>query len=261
MPSLRELNLIVSGAASGIGLATAAAAVAAGARVTMVDRDAAAVAAAADRLSRRGSATAIVCDVTDKAEVDAAVERVVERFGSVNALVTSAGIEKSAPSHLVAGTDWRATIDVNLTGTFLLCQAVIASRLPRQAATLAIVCVSSPAAFAGFSAGGNAAYSASKGGVSALVRTLAIEYAGHGVRVNAVVPGPTETPLMWANVAETEVDAVRREVEAAIPLGRLAQPGEIADAIAWLLSDQAKYVTGSHLVCDGGLLAKAAIAV
>jgi NAD(P)-dependent dehydrogenase (short-subunit alcohol dehydrogenase family) len=259
--ALSELNLIVSGAASGIGLATADAAVEAGARVALLDRDTAAVTAAAARLSTRGVATAVVCDVTDRAGVDAAVERVAEQFGSVNALVTCAGIEKSAPSHLVPGADWRAAIEVNLTGTFLLCQAVLASWARRRPGSLAIVCVSSPAAFVGFSAGGNAAYSASKGGVSALVRSLAIEYAGQGARVNAVVPGATETPLMWANVPEAEVDAVRREVAEAIPLGRLAQPGDIAGAIAWLLSDQARYVTGTHLVCDGGLLAKAAIAV
>lgn len=261
MSSLRDSTLIVSGAGSGIGLATALAAAEVGANVAMLDRDAAALADAAGRVARGGSALPITCDVSDKDQVDAAVEQVVELFGTPQGLVTAAGIEKGAPSHLVSEPDWRKTLDVNLTGTFLLCQAVLAARSADRSGTTSIVLVSSPAAFVGFAAGENAAYSASKGGVSALVRTLAVEYAAHGVRVNGIVPGATETPLMWANVADEDIESVRRDVAEAIPLGRLARPGEIADAIIWLLGDASKYVTGTHLVCDGGLLAKATIAV
>ena len=99
-----------------------------------------------------------------------------------------------------------------------------------------------------------------KGGVSALVRTLALDYAPYGIRVNAVVPGATDTPMMWAGFPAAEREAARRDVEQKakneIPLGRLARPEEPARAVLWLLSDESSYVTGSHLVCDGGILAK-----
>jgi NAD(P)-dependent dehydrogenase (short-subunit alcohol dehydrogenase family) len=123
----------------------------------------------------------------------------------------------------------------------------------------AIVCISSPFALA--ATGGVAAYSASKAGVCALVRSLAIDYAPMGIRVNALLPGPAETELMWANVPASQVDATRQTVCREVPLGRLADPVEIARAALWLLSDAASYVTGAQLACDGGLLARAAISV
>jgi 3-oxoacyl-[acyl-carrier protein] reductase len=124
------------------------------------------------------------------------------------------------------------------------------------------VCTSSPSAFTGFAGGGNGAYGASKGGVSALVRSLAIDYAPQGIRVNAVVPGATDTPLLLVGTPSEERAAARddllREAGRQIPLGRLGRPDEIAAAVVWLLSDDASYVTGSHLVCDGGLMARSA---
>ena len=97
--------------------------------------------------------------------------------------------------------------------------------------------------------------------MSALVRSLAVDYARHGIRVNAVVPGATETPLMWANVSDADRASVEETVRAEVPMGRLADPEEPAQAVLWLLSGDSSYVTGSHLVCDGGILAKASISV
>lgn len=254
--SLKEACIVVSGAGSGIGLATSRAAVEAGAKVVLLDLH-----VPSDLDLTTDSALVIPTDVTDRAQVDSAVSQAIERFGVPTGLVASAAIDRGGPTHLVPSEDWSATLQINLTGTFQLCQSLLAAGLRNDDWHASFVCVSSPAAFVGFAAGENAAYSASKGGVSGLVRSLAVEYAARGIRVNAVVPGATETPLMWANVTETEHAAVRREVEAAIPLGRLAQPDDIAPAILWLLSDEARYVTGSHLVCDGGLLAKSAMPV
>jgi NAD(P)-dependent dehydrogenase (short-subunit alcohol dehydrogenase family) len=97
--------------------------------------------------------------------------------------------------------------------------------------------------------------------VSSLVRSLAVDYARYGIRVNAVVPGATDTPLMWAGLSEEEMRSRREELSGEIPLGRLADPDEPAEAVLFLLSEQSRYVTGSHLVCDGGILAKASISV
>jgi NAD(P)-dependent dehydrogenase (short-subunit alcohol dehydrogenase family) len=256
---LSQRVVLVTGAGSGIGLAAATAALKQGALVAFADRDGAAVRNAVADAAQPGRTLAIECDVTSVEQVDAAFEVVETTFGPVSGLVNSAAIERGGPSHLVDPAAWRSTIEVNLTGTFQVSQRALRAEASRQG--LSIVCVSSPAAFVGFAAGENAAYSASKGGVSALTRTLAIEYAPNGVRVNAVVPGATETPLMWANVPSGEIDGARREVEGAVPLGRLADPDEIAEAIVWLLGNRSAYVTGTHLVCDGGLLAKAAISV
>jgi NAD(P)-dependent dehydrogenase (short-subunit alcohol dehydrogenase family) len=124
-----------------------------------------------------------------------------------------------------------------------------------------IVLCGSPAAQVGLGAGGATAYAASKGAVAAMTTSLAVDYASHGVRVNAVVPGPTETPLMWSNVPAARRAEVRSELEAQVPLGRLARPDEIASTALWLLSDASSYTTGSLVRCDGGVLAKASVSV
>ena len=116
-----------------------------------------------------------------------------------------------------------------------------------------------PAAFVGFAGGGNSAYAASKGGVSAFVRSAAIDYASVGIRVNAVVPGATNTPmLLGTEDAHEGLRRIRAAAAEQIPLGRVAEPSEVAAAVVWLLSDDASYVTGTQLVCDGGLMAKSA---
>ncbi len=124
-----------------------------------------------------------------------------------------------------------------------------------------IVCTSSPTGLVALSAGGAGAYSASKAGIAALVRCMAVDYARYGIRVNSIVPGATETPLMWNNVAPENIARMREQVGNEVPLGRLARPEEPAQGVAWLLSDESSYVTGSNLICDGGILAKASISV
>jgi NAD(P)-dependent dehydrogenase (short-subunit alcohol dehydrogenase family) len=151
------------------------------------------------------------------------------------------------------------SVGVDLRGTWLCCRAAIRCFL-RAGRAGAIVCTSSPAAEVGLP-GGTAAYSAAKGGVSALVRSLAVEYAGRGIRVNAIAPGPTETELMWANVDGVQVRSMRRQVADEVPVGRLADPREPALAALWLLSDEASYVTGAQLAVDGGVLARASVSV
>ncbi len=253
--------VLVTGAASGIGAAVASAGARAGAWVAALDR----VLPRVDTLGLddpdAARVLALEVDVRDERAVQHAITMCCEELGVPTGVLANAGIEINGAAHELSRDDWARVLDVNLTGAFLTAKHAIGAMLAAGAAG-SVVCTSSPSAFVGFAGGGNAAYAASKGGISAMVRSLALDYAGRGVRVNAVVPGATDTPLLVAGVAPAQqVEARRRIVEEAveqIPLGRLAAPEEVAAAVLWLWSDAASYVTGSHLVVDGGLLAKSA---
>jgi NAD(P)-dependent dehydrogenase (short-subunit alcohol dehydrogenase family) len=258
-PEIRPLPsgpILVTGGARGIGLAIARLAAPAGVPVAIVDRDADALERAASALG--GDCLLVACDVRDEAQVRAAFETALNEFGSLQGVVASAGIDRSAPFDELPTADLDDVLAVNLRGTALTCREALRRMLPAGAGS--IVCVSSPFAFVGGPAG-TGAYSASKGGVSALVRALAVEYGPRGIRVNAVLPGPTETDLMWANVDPADVPAAREQVAGELPLRRLAEPDEPARAALWLLSDAASYVTGAQLACDGGVLAKASVSI
>jgi NAD(P)-dependent dehydrogenase (short-subunit alcohol dehydrogenase family) len=249
--------LVITGAARGIGAAAALLAVEQGYAVALLDRDSDLAEQHADLLrDRGGKCAAIACDVSDERDVREAFAAAQSSFGPPSALLTSAGIDRGGRAHELDPATWDDVIAVNLRGTFLACRAALEAMVPRAGA---IVCVSSPFALVATEA--VAAYASSKGGVSALVRSLAIDYASYGIRVNAILPGPTETELMWANVPSTEIETMRAAVAREVPLSRIADPAEIARAALWLLSDAASYVTGAQLACDGGLLARAAISV
>lgn len=252
-PPERDGATLITGSGSGIGAASAELLAGRGERLVLADLHADTLEAVADRCREAGSpgVQVEVVDVTDASRVEAAVAAGVEAFGAVDRLVTSAGIDRGAPAHEMTEENWDQVVDINLKGTFLAIRAVLA-RLIEEEKPGSIVCVSSIAAQVGLDEA--AAYCASKGGVSAMVRALAIEYAAHGVRINAIAPGATETPLMWANVGDDELQEVRGVVDDVVPMGRLAKPVEQAQVVAWLLSDEASYVTGSVLVSDGGVV-------
>ena len=237
---------LVTGAGSGIGAAVARAAARAGMRVAALD------VAGLDGLG--DGILALEADVCDEGAVAGAIARCRERLGVPTAVLANAGVERNGPAHAIPLEEWERTLQVNLTGAFLTARHAIRAMLDAGTGG-SVVCTSSPAAFVGFAGGGNAAYAASKGGVSALVRSIALDYAGAGIRVNAVVPGATDTPLLGADAERpARVERAREQ----IPLGRLGRPDDVADAVLWLWSDAASYVTGSHLVVDGGLMAKSA---
>jgi NAD(P)-dependent dehydrogenase (short-subunit alcohol dehydrogenase family) len=256
---LADEAIVITGAAVGIGRAVALTCAERGASVAVLDRDGDGAAAVAAEAREKGAKSAVdlACDVSSEEDVKAAFTTAVSALGPLRGLVCNAGIDRGGMAHELATDTWRQVIATNLEGVYLCCKHGLRAFL-EEGQGGSIVCVSSPLAFRGFS-GGTTAYSASKGGVSALVRSLAIDYAPYGVRVNAVVPGATETTLMWANVPESDVDRMREVVRSEVPLGRLAVPEEPARAAVWLLSRDASYVTGSHLVCDGGVLAKGAL--
>jgi NAD(P)-dependent dehydrogenase (short-subunit alcohol dehydrogenase family) len=206
------------------------------------------------------SALGLGCDVTSEEQVETAFNEIQKRFGVPYGLFANAGIDHGGFLHNLPLATWRLVLETNLMGVFLSCkhalQRMIEGHVPGS-----IVCTSSPTGFVALASGGAGAYSASKAGISALVRCMAIDYATYGIRVNSIVPGATETPLMWNNVAPEDIGGMRVRVGEEVPLGRLADPEEPARGVVWLLSDESSYVTGTNLICDGGILAKASISV
>jgi len=234
---------VVTGGASGIGAAVAAALAARGARVAVLDVRADASLAAADDLAGTEH-LGVACDVTDQDSVDAAVARVLEATGRVDVLVNCAGIVALAPAEYLGPDAWARTLDVNLTGTHRVTQAV--GRHMLAAGYGRVVTIASQAAHVGID--GHAAYCASKAGVLGLTRVLALEWGRRGVTVNTVSPTVVLTALgrsAWANEA-----GVRHQDE--IPTGRFATPAEIAAAVLFLVGESAGMVNGADLRVDGG---------
>lgn len=255
-------TVVISGGASGIGRAVAILCAGLGDQVAILDKNERAAQEASEQATLCGATAAIglACDVTNEAQIEHSFAEIHGRFGAPSGIFASAGIDIVGLIHEFSLEQWRRVIETNVTGVFLVCKYGLRYMLDSGVGG-SIVCASSPAASVAFAAGGSGPYAASKGAISALVRCMAIDYAPRGIRVNAIVPGATETGMMWNSVPRDKVPEMRKQLEREIPLGRLAQPDAPARAVVWLLSEQSSYVTGSHLVCDGGILAKASISV
>ena len=235
---------IVTGAASGIGAATARRLVAAGIRVALLDRDADALHAAATSLG----APAFELDVADPDAVRTAVTAAQARIGDVELLVNAAGITGSAAATTCAETpdeEFARVLAVNLTGTFHLCKAVLPGMVARGRGV--IVNLASVAALVAFPA--RCAYNASKGGVLMLTRSIAVDYAAAGIRTVAICPGMIHTPMTDWRLSDP---AMHAEIVARIPQGRVGQPDEIAEAIELLATGAMRYLNGAPLILDGG---------
>jgi NAD(P)-dependent dehydrogenase (short-subunit alcohol dehydrogenase family) len=241
---MTELHALVTGGARGIGAAIAQRLVADGLRVTV--------------LSRSGAAPhglhAVAADVADAQQVQSAVLRAQERYGPIQILVNNAGQAESAPFAKMDEALWRRMLDVNLTGTMLCTQAVLPGML--QAGWGRIVNVASTAGQVGYAY--VSAYCAAKHGVIGLTRSLALELAGKGVTVNAVCPGYTDTDIVRDSIARVVAKTGRTPEEARAefvksnPQGRLVDPDEVADAVAWLCGRAASAVTGQSISVSGG---------
>ena len=237
-------TVLVTGATSGIGAACTAALLEAGANVVALALDDANLARAVD--AHRGRAIIFhPADVACSADVNAGFAAGTVRFGRIDGALSVAGISKVAPITETSDDLWQTLIAVNLTGTFNVARAAARHFLDQGSGSL--VCIASELSVMGQA--GYAAYSATKGGVVAMVRALAAELAPAGIRVNSLAPGTTDTPMLAAEFAN---EAERLRDQASVPLKRFAKPSEIADAALWLLSERASYVTGATIVADGG---------
>ena len=242
---LKDKVAIVTGAGSGIGAATAKRFAAEGASVVVADvMDEQAAEVVAEITAADGKAIACHCNVADKGEVDAMVAAAVEAFGTVHVLVNNAGITRDGFAVKLSEEKWDAVIDVNLKGSFLCAQAVMP--IMNEQGWGRIISTSSIGADGNI---GQTAYAASKAGIVGMTRTLALEGARNNILANCISPGATET-AMFAGVPEKVV----KWMLGRIPLGRLADPAEIAKVHLFLASDDSSYVTGQNITVDGGAL-------
>jgi 3-oxoacyl-[acyl-carrier protein] reductase len=236
---------IVTGAARGLGRAIAVSLAAAGAKVACVDINTETLADTVGAIrAAGGTAEPIACDVTKSDQFNAAVDRVVELWGGLQILVNNAGITRDNMIMRMKDDQWDAVLNINLKGTFLFTRAAAKPLIKGRGGR--IINIASVSGLMGNP--GQANYSASKAGVMGLTRTIAREVASRGVTVNAVAPGFVATD-MTAALGEELLDKIRKE----IPLGRLGQPQDIADAVLFLASDAAAFITGHILTVDGGL--------
>ncbi len=244
-------TVVVTGGGGGIGGAACRRFAAEGARVAVLDLNAeAAEKVAAGIRDAGGSALAVRCDITDRASVDAAVARTEAELGAIDVLVNNAGWDIFRPFTKTEPAQWDKLIAINLTGALHMHHAVLPGMAARKSGR--IVNVASDAARVGSS--GEAVYAACKGGLVAFSKTIAREHARHGITVNVVCPGPTDTALFadykeGAGNPEKLIEAFTRS----IPLGRIGQPDDLPGAIVFFASDDARYVTGQVLSVSGGL--------
>ena len=252
MRGLKGRTYIVTGAASGIGRATALRLLDEGARVMGADR----VDAPPLEPAPADNAWAFSpVDVADEGSVERRVAAAVAFGGSIDGVVNAAGVAGGGPVHMLPASEWQRVIDINLTGTYLVAKHVIAQMLtqPRvEGRRGSVVTLASIEGLEG-TAGGSA-YSASKGGVVILTKNMAIDYAGRGIRVNAICPGFIVTPMTDA-VFGPGMEEAKEDIVSEHKLGRMGEPEEIAAAAAFLLSDDASFITGHALPVDGGYTA------
>jgi NAD(P)-dependent dehydrogenase (short-subunit alcohol dehydrogenase family) len=250
--SLKGQTAIITGGARGIGAAVAKGMAQSGAHIALFDRDADAVQLLANQLSEQGfTAHGYTVDVTDERSVEAAMQAVVERSGRIDCLFNNAGLAIRKPSLDLSLDDWNKVLDVNLTGVFLCARLAARHMVKRQSG-----CIINTASIMGLSGGGlypNISYQSTKGAVVNLTRSLAVEWAHEGIRVNAIAPTWVRTDFIKPLTDNPELLG---KLNAMTPMGRIAEVGEIVGGVIYLASPAASMVTGQTLAIDGGFLAQ-----
>jgi len=241
--------IVVSGGANGIGAEVSARLASEGARIVITDLNGAqAEAKAASITTAGGSAVGIACDISNPEQCEKAAASTLEKLGRLDGVVNCAGISKPHDSVTLPPPEWARMVDVQLNGAFYFVQACAKRMMGTGGAIVFITSTNAEAAFPR-----RAAYCCAKAGVAMLTKVLAIEWAEKGIRVNAVGPAYVATEMTLRNIAAGNVNEA--QIKARIPLGRLAQPGDVADAVSFLLSEKASFITGHSLYVDGGWLA------
>lgn len=235
---------IVTGGASGMGAATVRRLAAGGASVVIVDRNA----DLARAVATATGGTAIVGDVAESSFCDGAVATAMERHGGLDVLVNAAGVIVRASGEDTTDEQWARIMGVNVSGTFFMCRAAL--RVMKANRRGAIVNFGS--IWGDLGSAGVAAYCASKGAVHNLTRALAMDHAADGIRVNAVCPGEVNTPMLQSERAEAVTEQLLNAIAATVPMGRLADPDEIARVVCFLASEEASYMTGALVSVDAG---------
>lgn len=248
MDRFTDRNVIITGAANGIGRATCLRIASEGGRIVAVDIDEAGLTETVALVEKQGGkALSLVCDLADADAIRATVEEAVQKVGEIHALCNIAGILETGHSHEYPLENWERILRINLTGTFLMCQAAIPHLLKTKGC---IVNTSSTAALG--SHPWMAAYAASKGGVLSLTRCLSVEYAEQGLRANTVCPGGVNTDIH--KEFKIPEGANFKLIFGAMPKGEMAAPADAAATIAFLASDDASFMNGAELRVDGGAL-------
>jgi 3-oxoacyl-[acyl-carrier protein] reductase len=243
---MRDKVILVSGGAGGIGAEVSARLASEGALVAVADLHAGEAEAKAESIG--GRAIGVGCDITSPEQCEAAVQAAIKTFGRLDGMVNCAGFSRPHDSLTLPPGDWALMVDVQLNGAFYLAQACAKQMVESGGG---IVFISSTNAEAAFPR--RAAYCCAKAGVAMLTKVLAIEWAERSIRVNAVGPAYVATEMTQRNIAAGNVNEA--QIKGRIPLGRLAQPADVADAVSFLLSEKASFITGHSLYVDGGWLA------
>lgn len=242
--------VLITGGASGMGAASAREFASKGARVVIADLNGALAKAVAAEI---GAGEPVVGDVSDSGFCDRAVETVLARHGRLDVLVNCAGVIFRADAAGTSDSDWRRVMGVNVDGVFFMSRAAVVPMRKRKSGAI----VNFGSIWGGVGAAGVVAYCTSKGAVHNLTRAMALDYVREGIRINAVCPGEVNTPMLASGrpIPPTAED-LRKLGEAVVPMGRLADPVEIARVVVFLASDEASYMTGSMVTIDAGYTAR-----
>ena len=236
---------VITGAGRGIGKAVAQKLFAEGCKIVVIDIDAAIASDTVQSIDQTGDGSlALTCDISNKDSVAQAMSKIIEKFGTVDVLVNNAGITKDAMFHKMSLEQWQRVVDVNLTGTFLMTSAVVPYMREKKYGR--IVNISSTSAYGNI---GQANYAATKAGVIGLTKTLAKELGRYGITVNTIEPGVIETDML-----KSVPQSIKDGWLAVMPLARMGQPEDIANAVCFLATDEASFITGVELPVCGGFM-------